>query len=107
MQANNPGKWEVGCRIDDHRKSGMFASYFVNSTCGNKTEHLKLDGKIRRYFIAAEKVVWNYAPSGYNAYDGEWLNKTGRLVIDISASGIYFGSPFGRYPTFHTMMSAV
>ena len=27
--------------------------------------------------------------------------------VDPSASGIYFGSPFGRYPTFHTLTSVV
>ena len=81
MHATNPGKWMAGCRIDDHRKAGMFTSYFVNSTCGTKTEQVKLDGKTRRYFIAAEEVIWNYAPSGYNGFDGGWLNTTGRFVF--------------------------
>ena len=25
--------------------------------------------------------------------------------VNLAASGIYFGSPFGRYPTFHTLKS--
>ena len=25
--------------------------------------------------------------------------------VNLSTSGIYFGSPFGRYPTFHTLTS--
>ena len=27
------------------------------------------------------------------------------FLMDLSASGIYFGSPFSRYPTFHTLTS--
>ena len=78
MQADKPGKWMLECKVSDHWKAGMFMFYSVNSTCGNQTKQSKLDGKVRNYFIAAEKVVWNYGPTGYNAYDGEWLNKTGR-----------------------------
>ena len=81
MHANNPGKWMIGCRIDTHRKGGMFTSYYVNSTCGNKTDQQQLGGKVRRYFIAAEETVWNYGPTGYNVYDGESLNKTDRSVF--------------------------
>ena len=83
MRANNPGKWMIGCRIDTHREGGMFTSYFVNSTCGKRIDQQQLDGKVRRYFIAAEETVWNYGPTGYNAYDGESLNKTGRSVFII------------------------
>jgi len=32
----------------------------------------------RRYYIAAEEVLWNYGPDGYDKFTGQGLNATGR-----------------------------
>lgn len=87
MQADNSGKWTIRCKVADHEKAGMLMSYSVNATCSNQSSvPFRLDGKLRRYFIAAEEVVWNYGPSGYNSFNGEPLTQTGRLELRV-----YFG----------------
>ncbi len=79
MQAENAGKWLFECQIFDHLKSGMFAFYNVNSTCAkNNTNATENIVKTREYYVAAEEVEWDYAASGYNSFDGQWLNQSAR-----------------------------
>lgn len=37
-----------------------------------------MKGKQRHYFIAAEKILWDYGPQGYNKFNGLPLNTSGR-----------------------------
>jgi len=61
--------------------AGMQALFKVSS-CRDKTNStVPHNGKIRKYFIAAEKVRWNYAPSGMDKLTNESLTKPGRLNI--------------------------
>eukprot|EP00794_Sanderia_malayensis_P014201 gene14201-15683_t len=84
MQANEAGRWLIQCQILDHIKSGMFAYYNVSSTCAKNSTttssssqpQMHVGGKIRKYYVTAEEVEWDYAPTGYNSFDDEWLNKS-------------------------------
>lgn len=42
--------------------AGMQAFYEVNS-CDSKAGPTAMDGVVRDYYLAVEKVLWNYAPS--------------------------------------------
>src|SRR4051812_35304030 len=58
MYADNPGFWPYHCHVHSHRVNGMITHYTIlgNQTVGNNT------GATRTYYIAAEEVLWNYAP---------------------------------------------
>ncbi|XP_055971194.1 ferroxidase HEPHL1 [Sorex fumeus] len=83
MLVENPGKWMVTCQVSDHLQAGMLGQYTVGN-CKSAEAPAKMQGKQRRYFIAAEKVLWDYAPQGYNKFSGLPLNASG------SDSALYF-----------------
>lgn len=57
---------------------------FKVSSCRDEINFtVPLSGKIRKYFIAAEKVRWDYAPSGMDKLTNESLTKPGRLNIRL------------------------
>ncbi|XP_071068403.1 ferroxidase HEPHL1 isoform X2 [Dasypus novemcinctus] len=76
MMAENPGKWMITCQVSDHLQAGMLGQYNV-STCKTASPHLKMKGRQRHYFIAAEKVLWDYGPQGYNKFTDLPLNASG------------------------------
>lgn len=61
--------------------AGMLGQYNVGN-CRNDISHpkmkMKMKGHQRRYFIAAEKIIWDYGPQGYNKFSGLPLNASGR-----------------------------
>lgn len=57
--------------------AGMLGQYNVGN-CKGDIPHPKMKGQQRHYFIAAEKVLWDYAPQGYNKFSGLPLNASGR-----------------------------
>ena len=58
--------------------AGMQALFQVSS-CGNRTDsEPPAEGRVRQYFIAAEKVLWNYAPSGMDIPQNILLTANGR-----------------------------
>ena len=71
MTAMNPGTWLLNCLVNDHYSAGMSALFNVTN-CPGKTvpSSRPLDGKTRKYFIAAEELVWDYAPSGLDNFNG-------------------------------------
>nr|XP_025749784.1 hephaestin-like protein 1 [Callorhinus ursinus] len=83
MVVENPGKWMITCQVSDHLQAGMLGQYNVGN-CKGDVPHPKMKGQQRRYFIAAEKVLWDYAPQGYNKFSGLPLNASG------SDSELYF-----------------
>ncbi|XP_075404832.1 ferroxidase HEPHL1 [Tenrec ecaudatus] len=76
MIAENPGKWMITCQVSDHLQAGMLGQYNVG-TCERVSSHPKMKGQQRRYFIAAEKILWDYGPQGYNKFSGLPLNASG------------------------------
>uniref|UniRef100_A0A8D0QUF6 Plastocyanin-like domain-containing protein n=1 Tax=Sus scrofa TaxID=9823 RepID=A0A8D0QUF6_PIG len=74
MIVENPGKWMITCQVSDHLQgkkdkdeSGDAYNVQLNHT-----------GQQRHYFIAAEKILWDYGPQGYNKFSGLPLNASGR-----------------------------
>ncbi|XP_078513094.1 ferroxidase HEPHL1 isoform X2 [Lissotriton helveticus] len=83
MNTWNLGNWLLSCQVNDHIQAGMQALYNVES-CSDKLSTPPLTGRERKYFIAAENVLWNYGPEGIDRFTGEALNTTSRY------SGIFF-----------------
>ena len=82
MTAVNPGTWLMNCVVGDFYDAGMLA-YFKVNTCGTSAKLPELDvrgGKLRKYFIAAEEVLWDYGPSGVNNMTGGSLTEPARWV---------------------------
>ena len=66
----------------------------VNKCARNATTSMPSGGTIRRYFIAAEEKLWNYAPSGLNKITGESLTQPGRyfrVIITRAVSNHFMG----------------
>lgn len=61
--------------------AGMTAYYEVKS-CERETVTPVADGVVRNYYVAAEKVKWNYAPSGKDLITGANLTEEGRWADD-------------------------
>ncbi|XP_006902428.1 PREDICTED: hephaestin-like protein 1 [Elephantulus edwardii] len=76
MIVENPGKWMITCQVSDHLQAGMLGQYNVG-TCNSFISNSKMMGKQRHYFIAAEKILWDYGPQGYNKFNGLPLNASG------------------------------
>ncbi|KAL9973401.1 hypothetical protein ACROYT_G019857 [Oculina patagonica] len=74
MTPDNAGEWAIVCRTNDHYTAGMLAKYTVKA-CGKPTT-VPPPGYTRRYYIAAEEVEWDYAPSGNDVMDGIPLDKS-------------------------------
>lgn len=73
MTPDNAGEWALVCRTNDHYSAGMQAKYRVRSeNCGTRPD-VTTSGKIRRYYIAAVEMEWDYAPTGMNVLAGEKL----------------------------------
>ncbi|XP_067289216.1 ferroxidase HEPHL1 [Pseudorasbora parva] len=84
------GTWLLNCQVNDHLKAGMQALFKVSPCRDELNSTVPLNGKIRKYFIAAEKVRWDYAPSGMDKLTNESLTKPG------SFSELFFGVDGGR-----------
>ncbi|KAI8463551.1 MAG: multicopper ferroxidase [Monoraphidium minutum] len=63
-----PGRGLLQCAIYDHMSAGMSAIYMVNTTV--KLDN-PADAPVRRYFIAAELLDWDYAPLGMDGCRGQ------------------------------------
>uniref|UniRef100_A0A8C3L1B5 ferroxidase n=1 Tax=Chrysolophus pictus TaxID=9089 RepID=A0A8C3L1B5_CHRPC len=89
MTPGNPGRWLITCQVNEHLRGGMEALYDVQICQKNLSRPSPLSHK-RRYYIAAEEVLWNYGPDGYDKFTGQGLNATG------SESAIYFTQGIDR-----------
>ncbi|KAK2881550.1 hypothetical protein Q8A67_018818 [Cirrhinus molitorella] len=65
MIPRTEGKWLLSCQVNDHIQAGMQSFYEV-SACGSSVSPTEAPGKERHFYIAAEEMVWDYAPSGMN-----------------------------------------
>ncbi|XP_019666136.1 ceruloplasmin-like [Felis catus] len=78
MVAKGPGVWKLGCQIYDSMQA------FFNVMNCHKPSIDVTGTRIIRYYIAAEEIVWNYAPSGINLFTKKNLTAAG------SESQVYF-----------------
>uniref|UniRef100_A0A8B9F5T0 ferroxidase n=1 Tax=Amazona collaria TaxID=241587 RepID=A0A8B9F5T0_9PSIT len=85
MTPGNPGRWLITCQVNELflLPGGMEALYDVQ-ICQKNLSRPSPPSHKRRYYIAAEEVLWNYGPDGYDKFTGQGLNATG------SESAIYF-----------------
>uniref|UniRef100_H3BA63 Hephaestin n=1 Tax=Latimeria chalumnae TaxID=7897 RepID=H3BA63_LATCH len=76
MVPSNVGKWLLSCQVNDHLKAGMQALFEVKE-CFKKSPKPSLTGRVRKYFIAAQEVQWNYGPLGIDLETGKNLEAPG------------------------------
>lgn len=70
------GKWALYCHTHHHLMAGMTSTYSVNVCQGAQSlpvVPMKPSGGVRRYYIAAVEIEWNYAPSGIDKIVGKPL----------------------------------
>uniref|UniRef100_A0A8D3DA42 ferroxidase n=1 Tax=Scophthalmus maximus TaxID=52904 RepID=A0A8D3DA42_SCOMX len=87
------GKWLLTCQVNDHLQAGMQAFYEVKS-CGSEPSPTVTGGVVRNYYLAAEKVLWHYAPSEkdlINNFTGPKLQR-----LRTSQQKVFFGRGGGR-----------
>ncbi|XP_063807512.1 ferroxidase HEPHL1-like isoform X2 [Pseudophryne corroboree] len=75
MAPSTAGKWMISCQVNDHIQAGMMGLYNVGA-CGKSPAILKPES-VRKYFIAAEKTVWNYAPGNVDKFTNQALDTPG------------------------------
>ena len=75
MTPDNAGEWALVCRTNDHYSAGMLAKYTVQKHCGTAPT-MKPSGTVRRYYIAAVEVEWDYAPTEQDVLGGMPLDKS-------------------------------
>ncbi|XP_053296757.1 ferroxidase HEPHL1 isoform X2 [Pleuronectes platessa] len=83
------GKWLLTCQVNDHLQAGMQAFYEVSS-CGSEAITAAPGGTVRNFYLAAEKLLWSYAPS-----EKDLINNVSLTEAD-SASEMFFGRDGGR-----------
>ncbi|XP_071964870.1 hephaestin-like protein [Antedon mediterranea] len=108
MYAANPGTWLVDSGVTRHYTAGSLALYTVSSECGTTEIDGELNDKVREYYISAEDVEWNYAPTGMDMFNGGDItdpNKDSAIFFNQSESRIggtyiktrYFGYTSERF----------
>ncbi|KAM5165124.1 ceruloplasmin-like [Mantella aurantiaca] len=75
MLTKNPGKWLITSQVTEHLEAGMQAIYEVRN-CSKKGTY-QYDSTVRRYYIAAVEIVWNYGPTSINQFTGKKLDYPG------------------------------
>ena len=75
MMTDNIGKWALVCKVNDHYMAGMKVFYEV-LPCGKFENSLPKAAAIRKYYIGAMEIEWDYAENRHN------LIKGGRLDDD-------------------------
>ncbi|XP_037698864.1 ceruloplasmin [Choloepus didactylus] len=87
MVAQNPGEWMLSCQNLNHLKAGLQA-FFQVQDCKKPSSELpsshSLGKHVRHYYIAAEEIIWNYAPSGTDIFTKE------NLTTPESESAVFF-----------------
>ncbi|XP_053501525.1 ferroxidase HEPHL1-like isoform X2 [Ictalurus furcatus] len=78
MEPLTLGRWLLNCQVNSHLQDGMQALFHVSLCAGKTNSVTPLNGIVRKYFIAAELVRWNYAPSGIDRLTKVSLTESGR-----------------------------
>ncbi|XP_054852243.1 hephaestin isoform X2 [Eublepharis macularius] len=101
MIPHNIGKWLLSCQVHDHLL-GMEAFYEVRN-CSYQDTEPELKGKLRKYYIAAKEVQWNYGPTGFDQSTGQNLQEPhsfSELFFKKSSTrigGTYWKAKFVEY----------
>ncbi|XP_012936333.1 hephaestin-like protein [Aplysia californica] len=57
------GYWRVTDMVGENEKNGMGA-YLFTRNCNRRVWRAQNKGTLREYFLSAEKIMWNYGPTG-------------------------------------------
>uniref|UniRef100_A0A5F4VR85 Ceruloplasmin n=1 Tax=Callithrix jacchus TaxID=9483 RepID=A0A5F4VR85_CALJA len=77
MVAQNPGEWMLSCQNLNHLKAGLQAFFQVQECNKSSSKDNTHGNHVRHYYIAAEEIIWNYAPSGIDIFTKENLTAPG------------------------------
>ncbi|XP_071090997.1 hephaestin-like protein [Haliotis cracherodii] len=74
VKMQTPGRWLLYDALFANLEAGSAA--FVNvRKCSGGGNNVFRPRQVRRHYIAAEEVMWNYAPSGKDRYNGAGLHR--------------------------------
>jgi hephaestin len=76
-----PGKGLLQCHVYDHISAGMSAIYSVKNL-GQLVA--PASATVRTYYIAAEPIMWDYAPLGYDGCTGQPWNEQQRIFTQTT-----------------------
>uniref|UniRef100_A0A8D0KUN2 ferroxidase n=1 Tax=Strix occidentalis caurina TaxID=311401 RepID=A0A8D0KUN2_STROC len=102
MVPSNPGRWLLSCQINDHIQAGMGALYEVRP-CSRQAPASVLGGRVRKYYIAAKEVQWDYGPSGLDQHSGHRLSEAGSTAEQFfkrspyRIGGVYWKAKYVEY----------
>uniref|UniRef100_A0A8B9PQ49 Ceruloplasmin n=1 Tax=Apteryx owenii TaxID=8824 RepID=A0A8B9PQ49_APTOW len=102
MIPSNPGRWLLSCQVNDHIQAGMGALYEVRP-CSRQAPRSTLKGRVRKYYIAAKEVQWDYGPSGLDQSSGKQLSEAGSPAEQFfkrshyQIGGIYWKAKYVEY----------
>uniref|UniRef100_A0A8C2L711 ferroxidase n=1 Tax=Cyprinus carpio TaxID=7962 RepID=A0A8C2L711_CYPCA len=81
MNGIHPGRWLISSHISRHLEAGLHG-YFNIKTCDEYTApkrrltiQQKQESQVWTYYIAAEEVIWDYAPNMPENMDGDFRSK--------------------------------
>ncbi|KAM3930949.1 ceruloplasmin-like [Leptodactylus fuscus] len=74
MSPEVPGKWLLSCQVNDHLEGGMQAIYEIKNCTGQSEKSCGFGSSVKHYYIAAEEIIWNYAPTSKNQFNGQILD---------------------------------
>ncbi|XP_012638288.2 ceruloplasmin isoform X2 [Microcebus murinus] len=77
MVAQSPGEWMLSCQNLNHLKAGLQAFFQVQDCNKSPSKDDISDKQVRHYYIAAEEIIWNYAPSDIDVFTKENLTAPG------------------------------
>ncbi|PKU34320.1 hephaestin isoform x1 [Limosa lapponica baueri] len=84
------------------RKAGMGALYEVRP-CSRQAPASNLEGRVRKYYIAAKEVQWDYGPSGHDQSSGKQLSEAGSPAEQFfkrspyRIGGVYWKAKYVEY----------
>nr|XP_033500237.1 hephaestin-like protein 1 isoform X1 [Epinephelus lanceolatus] len=92
MQPNNPGVFEVSCRVTDHYSGGMRQQYKVRLCPQRKLKPSRTGGptKTVQYFISAEEIEWDYSPKR------DWELEKHHATLENSPGNVFVGKGKNR-----------
>ncbi|NXK18724.1 HEPH protein, partial [Arenaria interpres] len=102
MIPSNPGRWLLSCQINDHIQAGMGALYEVRP-CSRQAPASTPEGRVRKYYIAAKEVQWDYGPSGHDQSSGKQLTEAGSPAEQFfkrspsRIGGVYWKAKYVEY----------
>ena len=76
--------------------------------CSQLTSGAAIAGTTRRYYIAANKVTWNYTPSGRNQCQGREFTPQDKIYTRGGTNATYFKGQFQSYTdaTFTSILAS-